>query len=107
MRGNIVDLAVGIIIGGAFQKIVSSLVSDIIMPALNPVLGGVDFKELHLGSLAVGSFIEALIDFVIVAFCIFLLIKGINSLKKKKEEEVPQINKEEQLLMEIRDLLKK
>jgi large conductance mechanosensitive channel len=106
MQGNVIDLAVGIIIGGAFQKIVSSLVGDIAMPAFNPILGGLEFKEIHLGNLAVGNFIEATLDFVIIAFFLFLIIKVVNKLKKEnpKEEEV---NKQEQLLTEIRDLLKK
>ncbi|MCC7160120.1 large conductance mechanosensitive channel protein MscL [Candidatus Nomurabacteria bacterium] len=106
MRGNVIDLAIGIIIGGAFQKIISSLVGDIAMPAFNPVLGGLEFKDIHLGSLAVGNFIEATLDFVIIAFFLFLAIKIINNFKKDNPK-TEEVNKQEQLLTEIRDLLKK
>jgi large conductance mechanosensitive channel len=96
MRGSVVDLAVGVIIGGAFGKIVSSLVNDVLMPPIGMLMGGVDFgslvftlKETAAGSAAVtlryGLFINAVIDFVIVAFCIFLLIKSMNSFRKKQE----------------------
>lgn len=123
MRGNVVDMAVGVIIGGAFGKIVTSLVNDILMPPIGWLLGGTDFSKLSV-KLPVregmdpvtwnyGNFIQVIIDFIIVAFCIFLLIKGINklsSLKKKEEEEVPapalEPTAEEKLLTEIRDLLK-
>lgn len=120
MRGNVVDLAVGVIVGGAFGKIVSSLVSDIIMPPIGVVLGGVDFTDLKFvlkeaaGDVAAvsinyGSFIQTVLDFVIIATAIFFAIKGMNQLQKKKEE-VPAApaapSKEEQLLSEIRDLLK-
>lgn len=103
MRGNVVDLAVGVIIGGAFGKIVSSLVSDIIMPPIGMLLNGVNFKDLkipladastwnkELGEvpyIKYGQFINVLIDFLIVAFCIFLLVKGINTLRRMKEEPV-------------------
>jgi large conductance mechanosensitive channel len=121
MRGNVVDLAVGIIIGGAFGKIVSSLVNDIIMPPLGMLLKGVDFKTLayimreatedaEAVTLNYGMFIQNIVDFVIVAFAIFLLIKGINKLNKKKEEAPPAPAAppaDVQLLTEIRDLLKK
>jgi large conductance mechanosensitive channel len=121
MRGNVIDLAVGIIIGGAFGKIVSSLVNDIIMPPLGVLLKGVDFKELAVTireasegadavTLKYGMFIQNTIDFLIVAFAIFLLIKGINRLEKKKEEApaAPAPPPADvQLLTEIRDLLKK
>lgn len=120
MRGNVVDLAVGIIIGGAFGKIVSSLVADVIMPPLGLALGGVDFSFLAItlkdaaGSapavtLNYGKFIQAIVDFTIVAFAIFLLVKTMNSMKRK-EEAAPAPAKpsnEEVLLGEIRDLLKK
>ena len=121
MRGNVVDMAVGIIIGAAFGKIVSSLVNDVIMPPIGLLIGGVDFSNLMLTlkaasgdipavTLNYGLFINTLIDFVIIAFAIFLVIKGMNRLKKK-EEEVPQAPpvppKQEVLLTEIRDLLKK
>ncbi len=120
MRGNVVDLAVGVIVGGAFGKIVSSLVSDIIMPPIGVVLGGVDFTDLKFvlkeaaGDVAAvsinyGSFIQTVLDFVIIATAIFFAIKGMNQLQKKKEEApaAPAApSKEEQLLSEIRDLLK-
>jgi large conductance mechanosensitive channel len=121
MRGNVIDLAVGIIIGGAFGKIVSSAVNDIIMPPLGMLLSGVDFKELAYtlkeaeeGADAVllkyGMFLQNVVDFVIVAFVIFLLIKGINRMNTKKEEAPPAPAvppADIQLLTEIRDLLKK
>jgi len=120
MRGNVVDMAVGIIIGAAFGKIVSSLVSDVIMPPIGLLVGGIDFsnlsfviKEAQEGVEAVtikyGVFINALIDFIIVAFAIFLLIKGLNSLKSKEEQKPaapPKPSDEVILLGEIRDLLK-
>lgn len=117
MRGNVVDMAVGIIIGGAFGKIVSSLVSDIIMPPIGMIMGGVDFSELavRLGegegaaSINYGVFTNTVLDFVIIAFAIFMVIKGINSMKKKEEEkpaEPPKPSAEETLLTEIRDVLK-
>ncbi len=120
MRGNVVDLAVGVIVGGAFGKIVSSLVSDIIMPPIGVVLGGVDFTDLKFVlkdavgdaaavSINYGSFIQTILDFVIIATAIFFAIKGMNQLQKKKEEApaAPAApSKEEQLLSEIRDLLK-
>lgn len=119
------DMAVGVIIGGAFGKIITSLVNDILMPPIGWLIGGMDFTKLSLRFPAregmeqvtwnYGNFIQVLIDFIIVAFCIFLMIKGINRLSqlgKKKEEESaapaePELTKEEQLLTEIRDLLKK
>ena len=117
MRGNVVDMAVGIIIGGAFGKIVSSLVADVIMPPIGMVMGGVDFSELAFvlgegegaASINYGVFINTVLDFVIVAFAIFMLIKGLNSLKKKEEEkpaEPPKPSAEEVLLTEIRDALR-
>jgi large conductance mechanosensitive channel len=118
MRGNVVDMAVGIIIGAAFGKIVSSLVSDVIMPPIGMLMGSVSFSELAIAlgegeaaaTLNYGVFIDTIINFVIVAFAIFLLIKGINSMKKKEEEkpaEPPKPSAEETLLTEIRDLLAK
>jgi large conductance mechanosensitive channel len=120
MRGNVVDLAVGIIIGAAFGKIVSSLVNDIIMPPLGVLLNGVDFKDLVVtireaaeGAEAVtlnyGMFIQNIVDFVLVAFAVFLLIKGINRMNRKKEEApaTPAPPPADVLLLtEIRDLLK-
>ncbi|MGM3191237.1 large-conductance mechanosensitive channel protein MscL [Dickeya dadantii subsp. dieffenbachiae] len=120
MRGNVVDLAVGVIIGAAFGKIVSSLVSDIIMPPLGLLIGGVDFKQFHWvlreaqGNIAAvsinyGVFIQNIFDFIIVAFAIFMAIKLMNKLRRTQQEEPsapPKISAEEKLLTEIRDLLK-
>jgi large conductance mechanosensitive channel len=127
MRGNVIDLAVGVIIGGAFGKIVASLVADVIMPPIGLLVGGVNFTDLKwemkaaemvdgVEKVAVtmnyGNFLQVTFDFVIVAFAIFMFIKGINNMNKKKEEAPapaapPAPTKEEQLLTEIRDLLKK
>ena len=120
MRGNVMDMAVGIIIGGAFGKIVTSLVNDIIMPVISILTGSVDFKHLkyviepaqgEIPELAVyyGQFIQNLVDFVIIAFSIFIMIKMINKLKAKpKEESAPAKPSEEVVLLsEIRDELKK
>jgi len=119
MRGNVVDLAVGVIIGAAFGKIVSSLVANIIMPPLGLLIGGVDFKQFKWilkpaeGAtppvvMEYGVFIQTVFDFVIVAFAIFIAIKLMNKLHKKKEVEKPAAkpSNEEVLLTEIRDLLK-
>lgn len=118
MRGNVVDMAVGIIIGAAFGKIVSSLVADVIMPPIGMMMGGVDFSNLAFAlgegeaaaSINYGVFINTVLDFVIVAFAIFMVIRGLNSMKKKEEEkpaEPPKPSAEEVLLTEIRDLLSK
>jgi len=121
MKGNVMDMAIGIIIGAAFGKIVSSLVGDVIMPPIGLLLGGVDFSTLSVtlkhateGSEAVslkyGVFINTIIDFLIIAFSIFIVVKIINSMKKKEEEkpaEPPKPTKEEILLTEIRDELRK
>ena len=118
MKGNVMDMAVGVIIGGAFGKIVTSLVDDVLMPAIGMLTGNVDFTKLALkigdgdsaAVLQYGNFIQNIVDFLIVAFCIFLMLKGINKLTKKKEEEPapePEPSAEEKLLTEIRDLLKK
>ena len=127
MKGNVMDMAVGVIIGGAFGKIVSSLVSDVLMPLIGKATGGVSFVDLfvNLGDgeyktlaeaqeagtavLAYGQFIQNIIDFIIIAFCIFLMIKGMNKMKKEKpaEPEAPAGPTQEELLTEIRDLLKK
>jgi len=120
MRGNVVDMAVGIIIGGAFGKIVSSFVTDVIMPPIGFLVGGVNFTNLAFtikeaaGDVAAvtlnyGKFIQSLVDFIIIAFTIFMAIKIMNSLKKKEEQapaSPPPPSKEEVLLAEIRDLLK-
>jgi large conductance mechanosensitive channel len=130
MKGNVMDMAVGVIIGGAFGKIVSSLVGDVLMPLIGKLTGGVSFVDLfvNLGDgnyttlaaakeagaavFAYGQFIQNIIDFLIVALCIFLMIKGMNKLSRKKEEpapaepEAPKGPTQEELLAEIRDLLK-
>ncbi|MBR2101665.1 MAG: large-conductance mechanosensitive channel protein MscL [Prevotella sp.] len=113
MKGNVMDMAVGVIIGGAFGKIVSSLVDDVLMPLIGVITGGVDFTGLAVkvgdAELKYGMFIQNIIDFLIIAFCIFLMLKAINKMNKKKEEEpapAPEPSAEEKLLGEIRDLLK-
>jgi len=133
MRGNVVDLAVGVIIGGAFGKIVGSVIEDLIMPLVGKVVGNVDFSNLYIslsakvsdairnapgGTLALadarkigpvfayGNFITVLINFVILAFCIFLLVKGMNALKRKQDAVPPEPTPQEKLLVEIRDLLR-
>ena len=121
MRGNVVDMAVGIIIGAAFGKIVSSFVNDVLMPPLGVLLGGVDFSDLAVTlkeasgdvaavTLKYGSFIQTIVDFVIIAFAIFIAVKVMNSLKKQQEAAPaapPPPAPEVVLLTEIRDLLKK
>ncbi len=118
MRGNVVDMAVGIVIGGAFGKIVSSFVSDVLMPPIGMLMGGMDFSALafplgegeEAATINYGMFINTVLDFVIIAFAIFMVIKGLNSMKKKEEEapaEPPKPSAEETLLTEIRDLLSK
>jgi large conductance mechanosensitive channel len=110
MRGNVIDLAVGIIIGAAFGKIVTSLVNDLLMPSVGLLLGKVEFSTLALtigeSQIGYGMFIQSVVDFVIVAFCIFLLIKQLNRFKPKKPEEIAAPSADVQLLMEIRDLLR-
>ncbi|MFP7299132.1 large conductance mechanosensitive channel protein MscL [Neobacillus niacini] len=108
MKGNVIDLAVGVIIGGAFGKIVSSLVADIIMPIVTILVGKVNVSDLAYGPLKYGIFIQSIIDFLIIAFSIFLFIKFLSRFKKKEEEVkvVVEIDKKEELLAEIRDLLR-
>ena len=131
VKGNAIDMAVGVIIGGAFGKIVTSIVNDIIMPPIGWLIGGVDFKELKVVlkdavpeqldeagnvvqkavaevTLNYGAFIQNVIDFIIIAFCVFMLVKFITNLNKKQEEPAapPAPSAEEKLLTEIRDLLK-
>ncbi len=121
MRGNVIDLAVAVVIGGAFGKIVASFVNDILMPPLGVLLGGVDFKELiwvikegteevAAVTMNYGMFIQNVIDFLIIAFAIFMAIRGVNSMKKKEEAAPaapPAPTKDQELLSEIRDLLRK
>lgn len=120
MRGNVVDMAVGIVIGGAFGKIISSFVADVLMPPIGMLLGNVNFADLAVTlqkasvdvaavTLNYGKFIQTLVDFVIIAFAIFMVVKGMVAMKKKEEEAPaapPVPPKEEALLTEIRDLLK-
>lgn len=132
MRGNLIDLAVGVVIGGAFGKLVTSLISDIIMPPIGKLMGNVDFKELKIiiqhgvdtvktvngvattekvGEIAIryGMFVNTVIDFLIIAFVIFMVVKAVNKMKRKQAAEpepIPEPTKEELLLIEIRDLLK-
>ena len=120
IKGNVVDMAVGIIVGAAFGKIVSSFVKDVIMPPIGVAMGGVDFSELAVTiqeaagevpavAIKYGIFIQTIVDFIIVAIAIFVAVKVINGMKKKEEEapkEEPEPTKEEVLLTEIRDLLK-
>ena len=124
VKGNVMDMAIGVVIGGAFGKIVTSLVSDIIMPLIGAATGGLSFTEWKWVireavmdgetvvkpalTLTWGNFIQVIFDFIIIAFCIFLVVKGLNSLKKKEEPapEAPAGPTQEELLTEIRDLLK-
>jgi large conductance mechanosensitive channel len=125
MRGNVIDMAVGVVIGGAFGKIISSLVADVIMPLIGVLVGGINFTDLKWTikkaiiengtetaaavTLNYGTFLQTALDFLIVAFCIFMFIKLINSFKRKKEAvpvAPPAPSKEELLLTEIRDILK-
>ena len=114
MRGNVIDMAVGVIIGSAFGKIVSSIVDDILMPLIGVIIGGLDFSNLTIkvsdATIRYGVFIQNVIDFLIVAACIFFMIKIINRITKKeekKEEVTPKKDEQVVLLEEIRDLLKK
>jgi large conductance mechanosensitive channel len=124
VKGNAIDLAVGVIIGAAFGKIVSSIVNDIIMPPIGMLVGGMDFKALKLilknpvfdgtgkmisdaVTLNYGNFIQTTFDFIIIAFCIFMMVKAINTFKKKEEAKSPEIKEEVVLLKEIRDALTK
>jgi large conductance mechanosensitive channel len=123
VKGNMVDLAVGIIIGGAFGKVVSSVVADLLMPPLGYLIGGINFTDIKIQlkapvlnlatgrttqevTINIGNFIQSLVDFGIIAFVVFLLVKGINRMQRK-EAEIPVPTKDQELLTEIRDLLKK
>ncbi len=119
VKGNVVDMAVGVVIGGAFGKIVTSLVNDVIMPPIGVMMGGVDFSDLSFViqeavgdkpavTLNWGNFVQTFINFLIIAFSIFLVVKGMNKMKKKEEEapaDPPEPSKEEVLLTQIRDAL--
>jgi large conductance mechanosensitive channel len=110
-RGNVIDLAVGIIIGAAFGKVVSTMVDAILMPPIGAMIGGVDFSALKIGitgtaTIKYGLFLQALIDFLIIGFCIFLVVRGFNRLQGPAEEKPKVPSAEEKLLTEIRDLLK-
>lgn len=111
-RGNVVDMAVGVIVGGAFGKIVTSLVNDILMPLIGTLLGGLDFSSLHIqignATIAYGAFLQSVVDFLIIAFCIFVMVKLFEKLKHEEpvQEEVKK-SEDVVLLEEIRDLLKK
>jgi large conductance mechanosensitive channel len=111
VKGNVVDLAVGVIIGAAFGKIVASLVGDIVMPFVGTLIGGVDFAGLSVqfrdAKIQYGKFLQSCLDFLIIAWAIFLAIKVINRLKRAEPEAPPAPPRQEQLLEEIRDLLKK
>lgn len=114
LRGNVIDLAIGVIIGGAFGKIVTSLVNDVFMPILGLFVGGIDFKDLSItvgdATLRYGAFIQSVVDFVIIAFAIFVFVRAMNRSRKKEEQKAPPAPppppKEQVLLEEIRDLLK-
>ena len=119
LRGNVIDLATGVIIGAAFGKIVTSLVTDILLPPIGLIINNVNFKDLKqiIGgtpeepvSINYGNFIQIVLEFTIIAFCLFLILKGVNTLIKKKEEAAPPVvvvpSKEEELLVQIRDILK-
>lgn len=111
IKGNVVDLAVAVIIGGAFGKIITSLVGDILMPLIGILLGQVDFSDLSFAvgsaTIAYGLFVQSVVDFLIVAFCIFLVVKQLQRFKKKEEPKQPKTPEDIVLLTEIRDLLKK
>ncbi len=128
MRGSVIDLAVGVVIGGAFGKIVNSMVNDVLMPPIGAVIGGIKFNDIKIPikpveldaagkvvkeavNLNIGNFLQVTVEFLIVAFCIFLVVKAINSLKRKQETQPPAPppapSNEELLLTEIRDLLRK
>ena len=124
LRGNVVDLAIGVIIGAAFSSIVNSLVGDVIMPVIGAVTGGLDFSNYYVplsskvtattlaeakkqgAVLAWGNFLTVTLNFIIIAFVLFLVIRGVNRLSRKEEEKAPALTKTEQLLTDIRDQLK-
>jgi large conductance mechanosensitive channel len=110
-KGNVVDMAVGLIIGSAFTAIVTSLVENIFTPLIGMIIGGIDFSGINVtvgdATLGIGLFLQAIINFLLTALCVFIVVKVLNAFhRKKKEEAPPKPSKEEQLLTEIRDLLK-
>ncbi len=106
VKGNVLDLAVAVIVGGAFSAIVKSMVDDIIMPIVGAVFGNPDFTTITLGPVMIGNFIQSIVNFLIIAFSLFIVIRQINKMKKPVEKAAPKISNEEKLLIEIRDLLK-
>jgi large conductance mechanosensitive channel len=110
IKGNVIDLAVAVVVGGAFGKIVSSLVEDIVMPSVGVLLGGLDFKNMAVqmgaAKIAYGKFLQTCLDFMIIAAAIFFAVKMINHFKRKEEAKAAVLPRQEQLLEEIRDLLK-
>jgi large conductance mechanosensitive channel len=111
LKGNVMDLAVGVIIGAAFGKIINSLVENVLMPFLGMMLRGVNFQDLSVkigqAEIKYGMFISATVDFILIAFVLFLIIKTMNNVKRKEEEAPAPPTRDQELLMEIRDLLKK
>jgi len=112
-RGNMIDLAVGIIIGAAFGKVVSTLVDAVLMPPIGAIIGGVDFSALKItlsekggASIRYGAFLQSIIDFLIIGFCVFMVVKIVNRIEGPPEEKPKELSPEEKLLTEIRDLLK-
>lgn len=108
IKGNVLDMAIGVIIGGAFTSIVNSLVADVFTPIISMITGGIDFSSWQLGHIMIGNFLNAVISFILVAFCVFLFVKAVNKFTKKKEvaAPAPAPAPEVVLLEEIRDLLK-
>lgn len=110
IKGKVIDLAVGVVIGGAFGKIVASLVEDVIMPIVGALIGGIDFSSLAItvgqANIKYGNFIQQILNFLIIAFSIFIFVKAMNAFRKQEEEAPAEPSNEEKLLTEIRDLLK-
>lgn len=111
LKGNVLDMAVGVVVGGAFTALVNSVVADVLTPLIGLVTPNMDFSEWHLGPIMIGNFINAIISFLILALCVFVIVKAMNAMMHKKEEAPapapePEPSKEELLLTEIRDLLK-
>ncbi len=106
IKGNVIDLAVAVIVGGAFSAIVKSLVDDIIMPTFAAIFGEPNFVGITLGPIMIGNFIQAIVNFLIISFSIFLVVRQLNKMKKPQPKPEPKVSNEEKLLGEIRDLLK-